>query len=213
MTESQTKDLAILVADKNIEYFFLGLLGRYQSLEIRTIQFDIFRHPNRDPGCYLDAPDFLKMLQNQYKYALVVFDYQGCGKEHELTSLEIENEINERLFRTGWNNHARAIVIDPELENWIWHRSTHIADLLNWENVDSLWTWLLRKGYINLGQQKPNLPKEALVACLMEKRIRRSSTLYQDFISRVSLRDCSDRSFTNLKMVLKEWFSSNPMNL
>ena len=65
------KDLIILVADVQQEKTLEILLcKRYNSLKIRKITFDIFRHPGKDPGVYKDAAQFLKPYQGQYEHAL-----------------------------------------------------------------------------------------------------------------------------------------------
>ena len=53
------KDLILLVADKNMEASLKGLLTRFRSLKLRQVTFDLYVHPERDPGCLLRAHDFL----------------------------------------------------------------------------------------------------------------------------------------------------------
>ena len=72
-------DLVVLVADKDMEVTVSGLLARSQSLAMRTTSVDIYRHPQRDPGCRLRSADFLRSFSRQYRYALVMFDREGCG--------------------------------------------------------------------------------------------------------------------------------------
>ncbi|MGQ9859519.1 MAG: hypothetical protein ACUVS3_12650 [Thermodesulfobacteriota bacterium] len=68
------KDLVVLVPDKNTEAAMKALLEhRQHALGIRPITFDIFVHPRRDPGVYHEAEEFLRPLQSQYRYALVLF--------------------------------------------------------------------------------------------------------------------------------------------
>ena len=47
------KDLVILAADKDMEHAPSGLLARPRALGIRPIAFDVFVHPEHDPGCAL----------------------------------------------------------------------------------------------------------------------------------------------------------------
>ncbi len=56
----EIRDLIVLVADKNIEFTIKGLLSRPPALAIREITSYVVPHPERDPGCLLRAPEFLR---------------------------------------------------------------------------------------------------------------------------------------------------------
>ena len=72
----------VLAADKHIAASLEVLIGqRRADLDIRPISFDVRRHPESDPGCRTKAVEFLRPLINQYRWALVVFDHQGCGSK------------------------------------------------------------------------------------------------------------------------------------
>lgn len=63
------KDLVILVADKDMEMTMRGLLPRPQSLGIRAIQYDLYTHPQHDPGVRTHAAEFLRPYQKMYHNA------------------------------------------------------------------------------------------------------------------------------------------------
>src|SRR6266513_2389199 len=109
------RDLILLVADKNMEASLKGLLSRFRSLKFRQVVFDLYVHPERDPGCLLRAHDFLRPFASRYERALVLLDHAGCGQEAEECS-KLEADIEKRLGVTGWEGRAAAIVIAPELE-------------------------------------------------------------------------------------------------
>jgi hypothetical protein len=123
------KDLILLVADKNMEASLRGLLSRFQSLKCRPVSFDLFVHPERDPGCLLRGHDFLRPFASRYERALVLLDHAGCGREVVETSV-LESELQARVGEAGWGGRAAAIVIAPELENWVWSDSPHIDQAL-----------------------------------------------------------------------------------
>jgi hypothetical protein len=51
------KDLVVLAADKNTEFTVRGLLdSRTAALGIRRVVFDVYPHPERDPGCRWAQP-------------------------------------------------------------------------------------------------------------------------------------------------------------
>ncbi len=73
------KDLVVLVADRNIEAVVKTLLEKRQlALGIKLETFDIFVHPQHDPGIFHSAM-FLRPPARQYRDALVLFDLDGSG--------------------------------------------------------------------------------------------------------------------------------------
>jgi len=206
MKPSNRRDIVVLVADKNIEAAIRGLLRRQEALGIRTVDAEILRHPQKDSGCCNDGVEFLSTFTNQFLYALLMFDHQGSGREEEPPA-DIENSIEERLSRTGWNNRARTVVLDPELEIWVWASSPHVAHCLGWDNQRTpLAQWLLDQGYLRADHAKPARPKEALEAVLYATQTPRSSAIYRQLAEKVSLRACTDRAFLKFREVMQVWF-------
>jgi hypothetical protein len=202
------KDLIILVADQNMRDCIEGLIPKLPHvLGTSPINYDIFVHLNRDPGCRTQSHEFLKSFQNQYHYGLVIFDKEGCGKE-SLSREELEATVEELLTNVGWKDRAKVIVIEPELENWIWVRSAQLSEIINWENVDSLYQWLIDKEYLTNESPKPKHPKEAFEAALYISKKRRSSSIYKQIASRVSFKNCTDQSFLKFIQCMKDWFEN-----
>lgn len=200
-----THDLAILVADKNMDYGLRGLLGRPRALGTRPIDAQIWVHPRRDPGCRLDAHHFLRSFAADYRHALVMFDRDGCGSE--ASREQLEREVEARLSVNGWGERAAAVVVSPELETWVFTSSPHVERCLDWPaSRGRLRDWLARIGQWPPGQAKPGSPREALEHVLRESGRPRSAALYQCLGARVSLRGCSDAAFQKLLDTLKTWF-------
>ena len=205
-------DIIILVADQNIKGCLDGLLKRLPNVfDISPFSYEIFVHPYRDPGCRLEAPAFLRGFQNRYKYALVVFDRDGSGKELS-SRIELETELENNLFVSGWRDKAKAIVIDPELENWIWIKSQKLAQVINWANIDALYNWLQDNDFLLNEDSKPRCPKEAFEKALYISKKRRSSSIYTEIASQVSFLGCTDQSFNKLIDCIKVWFSKDNEN-
>ena len=184
-----------------------GILARYKSLGIHEIRKDIRRHPEKDSGCLVSGVEYLRPFINQYNYALLMFDMEGCGQEHK-TRLEIESHLEKKLNDSGWNKRALAIVIEPELDIWCWNDSPHVEEVFGWtERRPNLKDWLRIRGFLKDHQIKPDKPKEALEEALREVRKPRSSSLYQLLAEKVSLQKCTDNSFNKLKMILQKWFT------
>ncbi|MGC8988830.1 MAG: methylation-associated defense system protein MAD4 [Verrucomicrobiia bacterium] len=206
MNPSPQKDLVVLVADKDMEHAIRGILKRPRALGIRPVTTDVFTHPERDPGCYLRSHTFLRSMFKKYSKAIVLFDHDGCGAEDK-TRDEMEAEVEGKLAETGWKDRSRVIVLNPELEVWLWSDSPHVPEVLGWKSPASpLPMWLKQEGYWREGEAKPHAPKEAMEAALRAARRPRSSSLYLQLAETVSLERCTDPAFVKLKNTLREWF-------
>lgn len=199
------RDLIILAADQDIEQAMLGLLTRTESLGIRVITHDVLREPNRDSGCLQRSPEFLRSFQYRYRNALVVFDRDGCGRD--ASAREIEADVESRLSTSGWGGRGAAIVLDPEVEAWVWSDSPHVAASLGWPAGNAhLREWLSGNGFLSPGQAKPEKPKEALAAARRHARKPRSAALFFDLASKVGIQRCADPALVRLLAVLRAWF-------
>ena len=200
------KDLVVLAADKDMEYALKGLLSRPQALGIRAIEADIRVHPGHDPACAGRGVEYLSSFSEYYHYGLLLFDHEGSGRE-QTQPQALQEALNRDFVHSAWGERARAIVLSPELEVWVWSNSPHIDDVAGWKDRQpSLRSWMVEQGWLEEGEVKPRRPKEALQAALREARIPRSPSLYQRIAERVSLRRCEDRAFLKFKDILGSWF-------
>lgn len=206
---TEKKDLLLLVADKDAELSISALLGRPQALGIRPITFDTFRHPNRDAGCYSDAHEFLRSFHGDYRYALVTFDKHGSGQD-AAPNAEIESVVDTRLRQNGWPNNSATVVIDPELEIWVWSDSANVDAALGWcGHNPNLRQWLINKGYVTATNPKPQDPKMVFELALREVRRPRSASVFQELAGNVGFSRCTDLSFSKLKSILQAWFPAS----
>jgi len=201
-------DLVVLVADADMEWVMRTLLEkRADSLRIRPLRFDVRRHPGRDPGVYREAHSFLRFFLGKARYALVLVDREGSGQEHRLTAEEMEVELEARLRQNGWAHRrgrprAAAIVLDPELEVWVWSPSPHVAQVLG---VTQAQLQQVRDTFAARTDGKPERPKEALYEALRLGRRPQSARIFQELAERVSL-DTHERAFDRLRSTLQGWF-------
>ena len=201
------KDLVILAADKDMEYALAGLLRRPLALGIRPISHDVFVHPEHDPGCALRGVTFLSNFARQYRHGLLLFDHEGSGRESG-SARHLQESLNADLSGSPWGDRARAIVLDPELEAWVWSDSPHVDRIAGWEQRQpGLRRWLVEQDWIQEPETKPARPKEAFQAALRAARTARSSSLYRKIAESVSLERCTDSSFRELRKTLRVWFS------
>ena len=206
------KDIVLLVADLDAENALRGIVQRWQSLGIRPLvegrQLDILRHPQRDPGCRCNAEGFLEGFVRTHRHALIVFDHAGCGWD-DRAATDVEVEVEDRLSRAGWKDRCAAIVIDPELEAWVWSDSPHVAAELGWTGRHPpLREWLETNRWIAGGAVKPNDPKTAMLRAMREANKPPSPRIFSKLAETVSLIRCQDRAFLKLKTTPRAWFPS-----
>ena len=183
-----------------------GVLSRYQSLGIRQVAGRVFHaNPPYDSETHQRCQDYLRPFQWLARYALVIFDREGCGSG--ASREEIETEVRDRLERNGWGGRSAAVVIDPELEVWVWSDSPRVDAVLGWaQGQTRLRNWLVEEGFLQAGHQKPERPQEALDAALRKSNKKRSSSLFFELATSVSFARCIDPAFQKLKQTLQEWF-------
>jgi len=106
-----------------------------------------------------------------------------------------------------WGDKAKAIILIPVLEIWVWSDSPHVDEILGWKDrTPALREWLIREGWLKKRALKPDRPKEAFEAALREAQTPKSSSLFRQLAERVSFERCVDSAFNELKIVLREWF-------
>ena len=204
----QPGDLFALVADRDIEQTVLGLLARTHATGIRRIQGAEVRPFSRhDGGCRVEGVAQLRAFRGQFRHSLLIFDHEGSGAD--TTAVELENLLQEDLRKSGWGEDAAVIVIDPEIEAWVWAESNLVDRILGWSENRSLRTWLQSNNYIKPGQQKPADPKAAMLAALKHKAKKPSSSIFRQLADNVSFKGCTDRSFNKLTSTLQRWFPSS----
>jgi hypothetical protein len=206
MTGVATKDLIVLVADQDMLFSVRGLLSRPTALGTRPIAHDIYPHPYHDPACLLEAHNFLRPFIGSYARALVVFDREGCGQDQKPRD-ELERIVERRLAQNGWDDHAAAVAIDPELENWVWSNSPRVELVLGWKGMQpSLSEWLIQDGFAQERCHKPARPKEAMEKALRMSKKSRSSSVFGQLAERVSVEGCADPAFNKFRGTLRTWF-------
>ena len=201
-------DLIVLVADSNMRAGMQALLGRREILASGgPIKFQVVAHPHRDPGVRQTCHDFLRPFLRRASHALVMFDREGSGAEVQPRD-EIEEEVQRRLDANGWSERSAVIVIEPELEAWIWADWQACRAALGFQPSSAdLRSWLVGSGYLPRGcPQKPPRPKEAFEAMLRRLGRPRSSSLYGAIAEHACFESCRDPAFQRLRSTLESWF-------
>ncbi|MGA3190083.1 MAG: hypothetical protein ABSF22_23495 [Bryobacteraceae bacterium] len=206
------KDLFVFTADADAEGLIRSVLQRPKALGIRPITFDVERHVGRDPGMVKDGPEIARMKVQKSEYArlVLIWDHEGSGW-HALTPDTAVAQIQQRLNGVTWENRSAAIVLVPELEEWIWRCRTSLARHLGLGARD----FERRIADIAVGQNLPverfvkEHPKELFGELFYQKR--RSQPLPEDFSNVAASADldawASSKTFNRFRTVLQEWFS------
>ena len=205
--EQEPRELVVVTADNQQKRTVATLLlERWRALGIRQLAInadsDIYSLQN-DPGVFHRAGGFLAVFAQQYEYALVLIDaeWEGGPASAEKIEAKIQNDLNSN----GWEGRSAVVVIDPELEIWVWSTSLHVPRLFgtDWETIKDMG---YRTNYWQEGETKPSRPKELLEEVLRRTRKRRSAALYQQLARKVGLKRCQDGSFRRFREILQGWF-------
>lgn len=212
MTSSAGRgDLIVLVADADMMRTATALLARPQALGTARFEFAVEQHPRKDPGCRGNAANVLRRHLTAYRHALVMFDYNGCGSTDSRG--RIQATVEAQLARNGWGDRAKAIVIEPELETWIWGDLVSAARNLGWTGrQQKMRPWLTGNGLWPKDQPKPPSPKKALEAVVGRaprgRLVRRHPRMYQAIAQAANVERCQDPAFQELVATLRRWFPS-----
>ena len=198
------KNLVLLVADKNAQFALKGALSRPEALGIRPIEFEFLVHPGRDGGTRKSGPEVLALERRRFQHALLVLDFEGSGTDLP-DAKALEAQLDGRLSG-HWKEAAKSIVIEPELDVWVWGADNAVEVAIEWPAGKGGRDWLRERGFAFEANGKPTRPKEALEAALRLPDLPRSSALYQTIAEKISLRRCGDEAFIRLRKQLIEWF-------
>jgi hypothetical protein len=202
MADPPPRDLIVLVADSHMRSALRGLFGRPKRVGIRPIYADIDVHTQRDPGVYRRGHELLRSSQDDYDYAVALFDREGCGAER-LGVDALEAEAQSRLDGSGWQGRSAVVAIDPELEAWVWGEPGSVAEALSLR-PQQLRDMLAAEALDERG--KPAHPKADLERALELGGVRVAARVYEQLGFSVGFSNCHDRSFLRLLGILREWF-------
>lgn len=207
------RDCMFYVADTNMAEAFKGFLSRpqfHQSLGCAPFNFDSLLDLGRaagktDGGLWRHAGGLCKGYLQTHRRLVVCLDRDFGGSPGQA---QIRSNIEDQLVAAGWLPESfKVLVINPELEQWIWQDNIHVENALNHTGNQSLRATLLVSGEWPAGAAKPLDPKGALERIVRANlRGNRSSAIYSKITSKVSIGGCQDGEFIALKQQLSIWF-------
>jgi hypothetical protein len=211
MTKPDFVDCVFLLADKQMEYTFKGFLERdnyHQRLGIRPFTRDIkVDYAGNDPGVYTRSHEILRSYCHTHRHAVVALD---CDWRGAPAASQIQARIKQNLMQNGWREmDVEVIVIEPELEMWLWQDTPYIASAFNGFNhqpFPSLRKWLENQNLWLSTDLKPARPKEVFELVARRAKLPLSSAIYQKIAQQVSVHRCADPAFCQLRETLQRWF-------
>jgi hypothetical protein len=238
------KPLLILTADKECAATVRGFFERehfHRALGCGPIQLgestfdpekDVLVHPGHDPGVWKDCQQILLTERKAYDKALIILDaaWSGAPRPERLVA-----DIEKLAHRQGkWErDRFEVILIQPELEAWIWQRNIHVAEAFDFPGPEGeLWELLAlqslaldkrtKKHYFVPADElagrapawapaetKPQNPKGVVEALSDYCRSGPASGIFNEISSKVSVARCQDGAFAKLRAALGRWFPRN----
>ena len=209
------RDCVFFTADSTMKQALLGFMtrnDRFAHYNLGTAPFafdpneDLFSSATMDSGTYTTGEELLKPFQKTHRHAVLMLDAEWDGSPGADT---IRTDLTNRILASGWTaDEFKVIVIDPELESWIWQRNQRVATALRFGSVAEM-VDAVQAANIDWpnGELKPSSPKAALQAVATRRRgIGFSSAIHKSITATVSLVKCQDAAFLELRQTLQGWF-------
>lgn len=208
------REIGFLVADKNMEACIRGLFSRsrwHQALGCRAFEVDCgpggdirVAAGQHDPGLFTRADALLRPFRGKYRRMVVMIDAAWEGSPG---SERIRERMTAHLATAGWEKQdGLALVLEPEIEVWLWTRTDHTARALGWPSWAALSDAFAQTRWWPAGAPKPLRPKEATEWALTQRSTPRSSRIYEEVTRNVGVQRCSDPAFGQLRDALSAWF-------
>lgn len=182
-----------------------GALARPTALGIRALDYKILSHPGHDGGVRKGGAQLLGVGRSFFQHGLLLLDHEGSGAH--VGAVELEAQLDGQLS-ARWGDAAKAIVIDPEVDAWMWGAEPHLRSLLDWTFQEGIREWLVGEAFGFTDAGKPTRPKEAFEAACRRARMPRSSEQYRYVAERISLQRCEDPAFQRLRAAIVGWFAT-----
>lgn len=209
------RDLIILVPDLQCEATLVGFFGRdgfHHSLGCGQFVFDprqdLLRESRNDPGVWKNSHELLRLKRPTHRNALIVLDNAWEGSPGVA---QIEKDIAGNMTSCGWNRKQfEVIVINPELEAWIWQDHIHVERAFGHASPPSLREKLREVSLWPDGSHKPPDPKLAVEIAQRWYRFGPPSPVFAEIATKISLRGCVDPAFLKMQGAIRTWFPVQP---
>jgi len=206
-------EIIFLVADATMEAVFRAFFERdrfHQALKCRVFQIDpvqdIIHIPKQtDGGLHRRAHDLLRSYLKTHNRAIVVLDQQFGG---EIPADVVRKGIIDNLNLNGWDGRCAVVVIEPELEAWLWQDNVNVEAAVRHIRPPSLRDYLLAEGEWPQDEWKPISPKESIQRVIRANHAGPHTLVYARIAKSVTVRGCLDPAFVHFARTLCDWFGA-----
>jgi hypothetical protein len=208
------KDLFVLTADSDAQALIRSVLRRHKDLRIHPISFEVQRFPGRDAGMVKEGPEIARALvkKTEYSRLLLIWDHHGSGW-NILKADDAVARIQQRLDGATWAARSAAVVIVPELEEWLWHSPESVARCIGSSaaEFDRLTGRAVTDLNLPLDRCCREKPKEFFEQVFYYKQKRKPLPEHFDMLgSSANLTDWSvSQTFGRLVEILRAWFPAS----
>ncbi len=204
------KDLLLYVADADALALMKSIIEKPRALGIRSITYDIDRHPMRDSGMVQTGAELVRMQKDRYHKVLMIWDHHGSGRDHKQTPEMVQDEIQGKLDSFTWKDNSAVSILVPELEQWIWFCENALLAHYDMTAVQlNCWVEeLSRRLKMTASEVKTSQPKE-LFEFVVRDRLKRtiSPRDFEEIGKRAGIKNLMTcTSFQTIVQRLHTWF-------
>jgi len=211
------RDIIFHLADKHMEEGLRAFFQRddwQHTLGCRRFEIDprsdsdLFRVAGcTDGGVWKYAHKNLATFKDKYRHAVIVLD---ADFDPRPGAKVLQEDISKCMIESGWNEGRFAvIVIQPELEAWLWAPNVNVALGFGHPNFNDLRAALEAEMLWNAGDPKPHDLKGARDYAAKRGGKRTGGPIFKSIfggISRRALDLCAEPGFVTLRSALSGWF-------
>jgi hypothetical protein len=200
-------DLLVVLEGSKDRTVMEAVLSRPDDLGIQAIAFEL---EARSSGVRTKGPDVSRERRREFQFVVCLWDHKGSGREEEPAS-QAQGEVQNQLNRKTLKGCSKALVIDPEMEIWLWQDRTAIAKVLEVEEIQiEKWLddWQRKQCPAQIVQTLVRqFPKEALEEVIQRVDEKHDSALYGRIAAAANFKLWGrEPSFRRLQRTLRRWF-------
>ena len=212
------KDVIFHLADQHMEVGFRAFFRRddwHYALGCGNFQIDpeegstdIYRvSGHTDGGIWKHAHANLAPFRKQYKRAVIVLD---ADFEPHPGAQTLQKDISDGMIESGWEaDRFCVVVIQPELEAWLWAPNVNVAKAFGHPNFEDLQAALSGEGLWSAGSTKPHDLKRARDRATKLGGKKTGGPIFKGVFGGISRRACDlceEPGFIAMRSALKTWF-------
>ncbi len=211
------RDIVFHLADRHMEEGLRAFFSRqdwHHVLKCRRFEVDPMSNSDfyrvageTDGGLWKHAHKNLHIFKEQYRHAVIMLDAEFDPQPGPNV---LRADIGKAMLASGWDeDRFGVVVIEPELEAWLWAPNHNVARAFGHANFEELRTFLESEGLWDPGAPKPHSLKAARDRAARRGGKRTGGPIFRsvfEHISRRALDACVEHGLKTLRMMLGTWF-------